>query len=481
MTNLDDIQQRVKHWDPRDRAAANEALELLTTREIQHWYCDKGRKCDGQPHDKYPYKHAQDYQWPPPGVDWDVWFMMCGRGTGKTRTGSNWVRNVAKKLGKDGRIALIGRRGPDVRQTMIEGPSGLIKACEAAGETYDWKPALKEFTFQNGCTAFGYSAEEPATLRGPEHGAAWLDEPSHMALIEDVWSNLNLGLRMEGLPGGAKVLLTSTPLPNPWTKEIAAEDTTRLVRVPTSRNVHNLDEGYKRRVIAKLQGTREGRQELDGEILEDVEGALWKGEMILRAGETTFEEMDRIVIAIDPAGTTNKKSDLTGIVAVGNIGELGYVLADVSGRLSPAAWAAAAINLYDKLKADAIIVETNFGGDMVKRNLTAQGFEGRILESRAVRGKQTRAEPIVGLYEQKKISHVEIFDKLEHEMLNWVPGEGPSPNRVDAMVWGFTELFKGSGPSEYVSPRKFNTSGPRLSNGRRLNPIEALRRGRMQK
>lgn len=475
MTGIEEIQRRVQHWDSRDQAEAQRALEAVISKDIQLWYCDRGRTCDGRPHENFEYPHAQDYQWPPPGWNWDVWFMMCGRGTGKTRTGSNFMRKVANRVP---RIALIGRRGPDVRQVMIEGPSGLISACEKAGETYDWKPALKEFTFQNGAQAFGFSAEEPATLRGPEFGAAWLDEPSHMAQIEEVWSNLNLGLRIKGLPGGAKILCTSTPLPNDWTKEISQEEGTVLVRVPTSRNLHNLDESYKRRVVNKLMGTREGRQELDGEILEDVEGALWKGSYIRRSEGVTYEEMERIVIAIDPAGTSNRKSDLTGIVAVGRIGELGYVLGDESGQYSPASWASAAIRLYENLKADVIIVETNFGGEMVRRNLESAGFKGKIIESRAVRGKQTRAEPVVALYERKLISHIDIFQKLENEMLTWVPGTGPSPNRVDALVWGFSELFKNTGEATFSSPRDLPMGGgPRVSP--RLNPIEALRRGRM--
>jgi phage terminase large subunit-like protein len=453
---FEQIEERIKRWDPRDLAAAQHKLQDITSREITLWYCNN-RNCDGLPHEGFNYKHAQDYQWPPMGSDWDVWFMMCGRGTGKTRTGSNWMRKAALKTP---RLALVGRRGPDVRQTMIEGPSGLIKACEAAGEDYDWKPALKEFTFQNGAKAFGYSAEEPATLRGPEHGAAWLDEPSHMDMIEEVWSNLNLGLRVPGMPGAAKILLTSTPLPNPWTTEISTQEHTILVRVPTSRNAHNLDESYHRRVIAPMIGTREGRQELDAELLEDVEGALWKGEWIRRAEGVVWEEMQRIIIAVDPAGTTNRKSDLTGIVAVGRIGERGYVMADESGQLSPKSWASAAMRLYENLKADAIVVETNFGGDMVRQNLENAGFTGRIIESRAVRGKQTRAEPVVNLYEQSKISHLGVFPKLEDEMLTWVPGTGPSPNRVDAMVWGFTELFKNPGEMGWVSPRNLGGTKP---------------------
>lgn len=470
-----DLEKRVQHWDPRDRAEAYKEMEALKSREIQHWYCNVGRSCDGKPHKGYEYRHARGDQWPPAGTDWFLWFLMSGRGAGKTRSGSNWIRKVSSKAP---RLALVGRRGPDVRQTMIEGPSGLIKACEAAGETYDWKPALREFTFQSGAKAFGFSAEEPDSLRGFESAAVWLDEPSHMPLIEDVWYNLGLGIRVPGLPGGAKALCTSTPLPNKWTKEQIAKPSTRLIRVSTLANIDNLDSAYRANWIDPMIGTRLGRQEIEGQILEDVEGALWHGSMILRS-TARVEEMERIVIAIDPAGTSNKRSDETGIVAVGKRGEYGYVLADLSGKYSPKGWADAAIRLYNSLQADSIIVETNFGGDMVRRNLQTAGFDGRIIDGRAVRGKETRAEPVVALYEQQKISHTELFEKLEDEMTTWVPGTGPSPNRVDALVWAFTALFKGGGHAEFVSPRGLSGGNPTLfGTGRNLNPIERLRRER---
>jgi len=417
-------------------------IQAQSSANHQVWYCRKGRSCDGYPHEGVPYPHAQDYQWPPPGISWDIWFMMCGRGTGKTRTGSNYLRRVKEKVP---RIAMVGRRGPDVRQIMVEGPSGLIRACELAGETYDWKPALREFTFANGAKVFGYSAEEPNSLRGPEHGAAWLDEPCHMDYIDDVWDNLQLGLRVAGLPGGAKVLLTSSPLPNKWTKERIKDARTVLVRVPTSRNEHNLDESYRRRVIDPLRGTRKGRQELEAQLLDDVVGALWK-ESLLKREVFTVEELGRRVVAIDPAGSTAKRSDETGIISAGKLGAERYgVLRDLSGKFSPNGWATAAINEYERINADAIVVERNFGADMVRDNVRNAGFTGRIIEVRASHGKEVRAEPIVGLYEQEKVVHQEGADlaDLEDEQMTWVPGKGASPNRVDALVWAITELHGG--------------------------------------
>jgi phage terminase large subunit-like protein len=453
MSTIDpDILARIESLPPKAKNELYRRIQAQSAGNHQVWYCRVGRTCDGRAHEGAPYPHAQDYQWPPPGISWDVWFMMCGRGTGKTRTGSNWTRRAKDKVP---RIAIVARRGPDVRQTLIEGPSGLIRACELAGETYDWKPALKEFTFQNGAKAFGYSAEEPDSLRGPEHGAAWLDEPCHMAYIEDVWDNLQLGLRVAGLPGGAKVLLTSSPLPNKWTRERVKDDRTVLVQVPTSRNEHNLDESYRRRVIDPLRGTRKGRQELEAQLLEDVVGALWKDSLLIREA-FELEDLGRRLVAVDPAGSTGKRSDETGIISGGLLGERFGIVRDRSGKYSPHGWAMEAIREYERINADAIVVERNFGADMVRDNVRNAGFKGRIIEVRASHGKEVRAEPIVGLYEQGRVLHQEGADlaDLEDEQLTWVPGVGASPNRVDALVWLLTELNgKGTGETSTGIPR----------------------------
>jgi phage terminase large subunit-like protein len=399
------------------------------------WFCSVGRKCDGRPHEGADYPHAQWYQWPPAGYSWDVWFMMCGRGTGKTLSGSNWVRAIAS-TGKIGRIALIGRTLDDARKTMVEGESGLINACESAGETFDWKPALKTFTFANGVQAFCYTAEEPDKLRGPEHGAGWLDEPCHMDFIEDVWMNYNMGLRQKGYPGGAKTMLTSSPLPTKWTKERKAEDGTRMTTVATSVNIHNLDESYIRRVVDPLRGTRKGRQELNAELLEDVEGALWTSDLFHYFDPAT-RSFDRIVVGVDPAGSQGKHSDETGIIVCGVLDGALYVLDDFTGKYSPAGWAAKAIMAYELYSADAIVVERNYGGDMVKDTLRNHGFTGRVIEAKASDGKRLRAEPIAALYEQG-LGHHARSDKLmvpdaktglmknklsdlEDELVTWCP------------------------------------------------------------
>lgn len=367
---------------------------------------------------------------------------IWGHNSGKTAAGANWARGVVSRRVE--RTAVIARTGPDFRNTIVEGDSGLIRMCERAGETYDWKPALKQFTFENGAKCYGYSGEEPDTLRGPQFGAAWVDEASHIALIEEVWSNLLYGLRLPGMPGGAKVLVTTTPLPNKWTKKILKDDGTVLTRVSTSVNIHNLDDSYRRRVIDPLQGTRQGRQELEGMILENVDGALWTADMLKR-GAFVREDFIRILVGVDPAGSQGKRSDLTGIVVVGlTASGVLVVLSDVSDKYSPDGWARAAIREYERWSADAIVVERNFGGDMVKSVLRSAKFTDRIIEARASTGKKVRAEPIVGAYEQGLVLHLEGADlaDLEEEQVTWVPGVGPSPNRIDAMVWAATELRK---------------------------------------
>ena len=461
-----ELLRKIDRLNAKSKAELMARLERKTSAEVQVWYCSRGRVCDGEPHEGVPYMHARGDQWPPAGTFWDVWFYMAGRGAGKTKAGGHWARKMARVAP---RIALIGRRGTDVRSTMVEGPAGLIKACEAAGETYDWKPALKEFTFENGAKAIGYSAEEPESLRGPEHAAGWLDEPCHMDLIDEVWSNYSLGLRAMGVPGGAKTLLTSSPLPVKWTKERIAEKgqlltdelgepildeegepqrapTTVLVSVPTSVNLKNLDEGYKRRVINPLRGTRKGKQELDAMLLEDVEGALWEADWLQRKA-VKREDMDRLVVSIDPSGSDSNSSDIAGIVVAGKIGDEYVVFADESDTLSPAAWAKRAIELYEKYDADAIVLE-RYGGDSattILRNIEVGGkkFSGKIVQVKARVGKATRAEPISALYEQKTVWHLtgaNLAD-LEDEMLTWVPAiTKKSPDRVDALVWALTDL-----------------------------------------
>jgi phage terminase large subunit-like protein len=267
---------------------------------------------------------------------------------------------------------MIGRRGTDVRLTMVEGESGLIYVCENAGVPYTWRPSTKEFIFEDtGARVYGFSAEEPDSLRGPQFGAAWWDEPAHADDPQEVWDNLMFGLRLPGVPGGAKVMLTGTPIPTPFVKERLADPYNRLTTGSTYENLDNLDPTMARTILEKYEGTHKGRQELYGEVLIEVQGSLWTADMIHYASELDGDpqEMDRIVVSVDPAGSTNRKSDETGIIVCGVRGKLGYVLADLTGKWTPDQWAQKAVNAYSQFKADAIVAENNFGGQMVKANI----------------------------------------------------------------------------------------------------------------
>lgn len=440
--------EEFKNWPP---AAQQKALEMLKKRKDppKVWYCAKGRTCDGRPHKGADYPHARADQWPPEGVDWFAWLLLSGRGAGKSRSGAEWLRKMSRHVP---RMAMIGRRGTDVRATMVEGPSGLIYVCERAGISYEWQPSKREFTFGNGAKAYGYSGEEPDSLRGPQHGIAWLDEPAHMPFIEAVWDNLLLGLRLD-IPGGSKVLVTSTPLPLKWLKDLVADPKSRTIRVSTYKNLDNLDPNFRDNILSKYEGTRLGRQELHGEILQDVEGALWTWDLIEEAKvnpdslEEFAQTMDRIVVGIDPAGTSRRKSDETGIVVVGKKDGHLYVLADASGHHTPERWARRAVDLYDHWDADAIVVEKNYGGEMVRSVLDNIAKYPRVKEVNSTRGKLIRAEPVFSLYEQRKVHHVQNLTDLETQLTEWIPGKGSSPDRMDALVHAAHELSEHARPA----------------------------------
>jgi phage terminase large subunit-like protein len=442
---------------PQARA---EVLKRYKARESMHmeaFYCTRGRDCDGSPHEGFPWNHARADQWPPPGVDWFTWILMGGRGSGKTRAGSEYTRQASKKIPQ---ISLIGQTATAVRDVMIEDPdSGIIRVFERYGEKVRYEPTKRRISLPNGSIARVFSAEEPDRLRGPQHGFLWFDEPAHYPKIQEVWDMALLGLRKGLRP---HIALTTTPLPTKWMKARIAESNTRLARVSTYANLKNLAPSTAQVILSRYEGTRLGRQELHGEILEDVEGALWAMSMI-EYEAIPLTEMSRIVVGIDPAGSVKRTSDDTGIVVAGTAGGVGYIIEDATGAYSPDAWARRAIALHEKYSADAIVVERNYGGDMVKSTLKAAGFTGRIIEVVATRGKKVRAEPIVSKYEQHLVKHFPGLSDLEDEQTTWVPDSNdPSPNRVDALVWALTELLlKGGGAMSAGIPRG-KIGGPKL-------------------
>jgi phage terminase large subunit-like protein len=451
---------QMNEWAPAARSAALEQLRQRMEGHAQAFYCTLGRVCDGDPHEGYPYQHARGDQWPPLGTDWFTWFLSGGRGSGKTRAGAEYTLRMSHRVG---RIALIAPTGADVRDTMIEGESGLQADAALAGEKLQWEPSKRRITFASGCLGTTFSAEKPARLRGPQFGFAWMDEPAHYDDPQAVWDMAMFGLRLGSRP---HILMTSTPLPNAFTKARVAAADTRVIRVSTYANRKNLAESFAERLFREYEGTRMGRQELYGEVLNDVVGALWTESIIQHDFDITADQMDRIVIGIDPAGSKNRRSDETGIVAVGKRVDDYHVLGDKTGKYSPVEWAREAIRLYDHVNADCIVVEKNFGADMVKSTIDHELHEQRrdnvrVKVTTATRSKKTRAEPVVALYEQGHGIHSSRdLAKLETEMLEWVPGEGDSPNRIDAMVWAYTELGGLGGPARIGSAR-----------GRSINPL----------
>jgi phage terminase large subunit-like protein len=462
-----EILGRAKHWNAEARARAQELIEDVLEGRRRAWYCTRGRTCDGKAHKGFPYPHARGDQWPPEGEDWFAWFLSGGRGSGKTRTGAEYTRRMSERVG---RMALIAPTGADVRDTMIEGESGLQMVCAMAGQRIRWEPSKRRITFPNGCVATTFSAEEPDRLRGQNNGFAWLDEPAFYPNSEEVWSNLLFGLRMGQRP---HVVLTSTPIPTPWVRRMQSDEKVKVVRVSTYANLANLAPTFRDEVISRYEGTRKGRQELYGELLLDVEGALWQVEMLHRVKPP--EHFDRIVVAIDPAGSANRRSDETGIVVAGRRGKEVWVLHDASAKYSPQGWSERALSLYERFNADAIVVEKNFGGDMVRdvirRTPRFEEVTPRIIVKTATRGKALRAEPVVGMYEQGRVFHWNDLADLETEMLSWIPGQGDSPNRVDALVWAVTELIHSTGMGRIRSARggSIRPNGPfGMPGGRRI-------------
>lgn len=452
-----------RNWKPEAQQEALNLLRQYTEHAWKPFYC-KDRHCNGRPHDNWEWEHARADQRPPGWEgDWRTWLLSGGRGSGKTRTGSEVTQRVTDRVP---RIHLIAATGPDLRDTMVEGESGIL-ATSAPGKRPLWEPSKKKLTWPNGCIGQGFSAEEPDRLRGPQCGFIWADEPAHWEYIEDTWKMALLGLRNRyswtGELWKPKIVATTTPLPTKWLKALVSDKRTVVTRVSTYANLHNLAETFRDTILDNFEGTRMGRQELYGELLEDVEGSLWKNEMILHVKEAP--ELTRIVVGVDPAGTANAKSDETGIITCGvGVDKNFYILSDVSGRYSPERWARLANGEYDKHSADAIVPERNFGEDMVRFTLENAGYKGaRLIPVRSRRGKQLRAEPVVALYEKAKVFHVgDGLNELEDEMVSWVPGHGPSPNRVDALVHAMTDLAAHAFPASFASPSQL---GKRITNG----------------
>ncbi len=404
---------------------------------------------------------ARDDQLPPDeaqgGGPWTTWLCMGGRGSGKTRTGAEWVRAIASAEPpgcgvSPVRIALVGESLADVRSVMVEGVSGIL-AVHRREERPCYSVSRRELVWPNGAVAQIFSADDPESLRGPQFHAAWSDELAKWRYMEQSWDMLQLGLRLGEHP---RQIVTTTPRPVPLLKRLLSDPRTAVTRAASAANVH-LPAAFLEEVVARYRGTRLGRQELDGDLIEDNPAALWRRETIEahRTGEAP--PLQRIVVAVDPPVSSRASSDACGIIAAGLGGDgRVYVLRDatVQGR-QPLEWARAALVVHDTLGADRIVAEANQGGDLVAEifRQLAPGIPVKLVH--ATRGKAVRAEPVAALYEQGRVRHAGIFAALEDQLCDFghagLTGGG-SPDRVDALVWAVTELLLNDRAAPRIRP-----------------------------
>lgn len=394
-----------------------------------------------------------------PAGDWATWLILAGRGFGKTRCGAEWIRSLVcgatpMAPGTIKRIALVGETAADCRDVMVEGDSGLLSVHPKDFRPH-YEPSKRRVTWPNGAVATLYNAVEPDQLRGPQHDAAWSDELAKWAYAQETWDNLQFGLRLGDDP---RQIVTTTPRPIKALKDIVADPRTVVTRGSMNENRANLAPSFISKIEARYAGTRLGRQEIDAEILDDAPDALWKradidARRIAKGGH--LPDMQRVIIAIDPAASWGGSGDSdggaeTGIVVAGiGVDGRGYVLADVTCAMDPHGWATRAIAAYDEFDGDAIVAERNQGGDMVEAVIRSVRPNAPVLTVHASRGKVTRAEPIAALYAQGRVSHVGSFPALEDQMVVFTPfginpgdrGKTTTGDRVDALVWALTNLF----------------------------------------
>ena len=403
--------------------------------------------------------YCHDHQLPPllasNGEPWSTWLLIGGRGAGKTRAGAEWVKSIANAPKQDGegerRIALIGETEHETREVMIEGVSGLL-AVHPRDARPVWVPSRRRVEFSSGAIAQAFSAEDPESLRGPQFSAAWADELAKWRHAEATFDMLQFGLRLGARP---RQVITTTPRPTALLKRLIADPASALTHAPTKANAYHLSPAFIDNVVKRYDGTRLGRQELDGEIIDDRPDGLWSRGMIEMCRVAAAPDLQRIVVAVDPPASTGKGADACGLVAAGRAENgIAYVIADetVAG-LSPAGWAAKAIALWRRLQADALVVEVNQGGDMVRAVIGEADRTVPVIAVRASRGKWLRAEPVAHLYEQGRVKHAGVFPALEDEMCDFgLDGlsSGRSPDRLDAMVWAVSHLTFAARPGPRV-------------------------------
>lgn len=392
---------------------------------------------------------AREEQLEPEG-DWLTWLILAGRGFGKTRTLAETVRGWACGStplagGRYKRIALIAETAADARDVIVEGESGLL-AVHPRDFRPQYEPSKRRLTWPNGAVATLYNATEPDQLRGPQHDAAACDELAKWREADDTWANLMLGLRLGAAP---RCVVATTPRPIALLRKLIADAKTVTTRGRTADNAVNLAEPFLKTVEERYGGTRLGRQELEGEMLDDMPGALWKRAWLDEGRRPKPEALQRVVVAIDPAASAGETADETGIVVAGVAEDpdkirRGYVLEDCSVRGSPEEWARAAVAAYDRWDADRIIAEANNGGEMIQTVIRTVRPGMMVELVHASRGKAVRAEPISALFEQQRVHLCGSFPELEDQLCSftpWIDRAKGSPDRADAMVWALSALF----------------------------------------
>lgn len=391
---------------------------------------------------------ARDKQLQPKFIKHYIWLILAGRGWGKTRTGAQDIALYALR-NNNVNCAVVAPTHGDLRRVCFGGQSGLLSIIpkECFLESVDMKgysSSTAEIRLFNGSKITGYAAQEPDRLRGPQFHRAWCDEVAAWRYPE-AFDQLMFGLRLGDNP---QCVITTTPKPTKLIKELVVRDDVHVTSGSTFENEDNLAESALTMLKDKYEGTTLGRQELYAEIIDNLDGALWNTDLIdeARMSDDTEKELTQIIVAIDPAVTSNADSDETGIVVVGkDSNNEYYVLEDLSGRHSADKWGRIAINAFYEWEADRIVAEVNNGGDLVERLIRNIDYNVSYRSVRATRGKILRAEPIAALYEQRRVHHIGIFPELESQMCSYTGETNSSPDRLDALVWGLTELSKSRG------------------------------------
>jgi phage terminase large subunit-like protein len=400
---------------------------------------------------------ARPEQLPPPGVDWNVWLVLAGRGFGKTRLASEWVREQAKYTAEgQRRFALVARTAADVRDVIVEGESGVINVSPPSEKPH-YEPSKRRLTWPNGNTATLFTADEPDGLRGPQFTHAWGDEVAAWRQTPDAagmtaFDNLRVGTRLGKNP---QILVTTTPKRVPLLYKLIEESRLDkqggakvvVTRGSTLDNAGNLSGAYLDTIMGVYEGTTLARQELYGEMLDDVEGALWTEEMVEAAREAIYPFSTPLrVIGVDPSVAENPR-DECGIVVVASTADhdlykrQAWVLEDASIHGSPDTWARKVVEMARKWGCP-VVAEVNQGGALVKNAILSIDPTIKVLEVHSKYGKQLRAEPIVLAYEQQRVHHIGYLQDLESQMYSWIPeSSSKSPDRVDALVHALTALL----------------------------------------